>query len=816
MANTVNIIVGATNATGRGLAGVNQSINRLARTAAQADRDVGSLRANAVSLAPALLPIAAATAPIAAGLGAAAGAMLAFGAATVPQIKNLADAAKAETEYKDAVQKSGARSAEAVKAHRQLADQMARLPQPTREAAAGFMVLRDDFQEWSDSLASSTMPVFTKSFAAFRALLPKTSGLVRATSRELDRFVTIAAGGLATPGFDRFMARFEEFAGETLRRATDGVIRLARRLQSSSSGGGIRTFMEFAQENAPLVREALTNLSRALTNLLRAASQTGVGLLQVVNVLAKLVASVPSGLLTKLLQLYTAFRLLRLGAAGLAALSGGVASFTGAIIAMRAAAAGAATRTAALGAAWGALSRGARFGIIAGGLAAAALGIKKLADRARGAPPDINKLTTSLKELANTGRFTGELQKTFGDVDGLVKKIKQLGKETEKANKTALGFRIPGLDDAADKLAGAINDMAKGGESLNALKEDFKGLDEALAGLVKGGHADVAAQSFARIKRAAREQGVSMKELNALVPEYRAAMAELKANNELAARGMGLFGEQAIATKAKLESQKQSADGLRQAIQALNDAQRAGLGGMIGFEAAIDAATKAARQNAGALRMRRGELVLNSEKSRNAASALQDLAAKTDEAATTARESGRSWSHVNGIYDRGRKKLIQSAVQMGLTRAEAKKLAAQILKTPDKTARLKGNLEDLARKVKSAKRRIRSVPKSKRHTLRGLISDLERKLARAKRQIRSVPKSKRSSIRATIAQLQAQIRRAKNAIGSVRGKTVTIRTNYVISRKATKGATFGRGGSYWRAHGGIVGGMAHGGVRGGG
>jgi phage-related tail protein len=69
---------------------------------------------------------------------------------------------------------------------------------------------------------------------------------------------------------------------------------------------------------------------------------------------------------------------------------------------------------------------------------------------------------------------------------------------------------------------------------------------------------------------------------------------------------------------------------------------------------------------------------------------------------------------------------------MGLTKNEAKKLADQILKTPDKTARLKGNMEDLQAKLNSAKAKLGKVPDSRKAKVRADIADLQRKIAQAK------------------------------------------------------------------------------------
>jgi hypothetical protein len=188
---------------------------------------------------------------------------------------------------------------------------------------------------------------------------------------------------------------------------------------------------------------------------------------------------------------------------------------------------------------------------------------------------------------------------------------------------------------------------------------------------------------------------------------------------------MGLFGQQAQQTSGKLAEQKASADGLRAAIQALNDVQRAGLGGMIGFEASIDAAGKAARDNAGSLNMVNGQLDLNSPKAQAAAAALNDLAAKTDEAAAASRESTGSWTGAIQVYERGRAQLIKSAQAMGLTKTEAAALADQILKIPDKTTRVKMDKEDAEAGLRSFNAAVKKTPGAKSVTLKTLSKGAE-------------------------------------------------------------------------------------------
>ncbi len=114
---------------------------------------------------------------------------------------------------------------------------------------------------------------------------------------------------------------------------------------------------------------------------------------------------------------------------------------------------------------------------------------------------------------------------------------------------------------------------------------------------------------------------------------------------------------------------------------------------------------------------------------------------------------------------------------MGLTREEARKLADQILKTPDKTARLKGNLEDLQAKLDSAKK-----------------------------QLKAVPDSRMAKVQANIDQLKEQIRRAKAALATVGDKTVTFRGVFA-STSADRNANGVPDSIERRARGGLIGGV---------
>jgi hypothetical protein len=667
------------------------------------------LKRTAITLTPALIPIAAQAAPIAAGVGAATVAIGAFAAAAGGQVAAMAEAADAEKKYKDAIDEHGAASKEAIQAQAAYVRQVKDMPPATREAAAALSSFKDGYEAWSNSLASSTMPVATKAMQTFGAVFPKLTPMVQGAGTQLDRFVTIIAGGVASPGFDRFMTSFSEFSTGALQRGNDALIRFMRTLNTGAIKGGASEFMEYVRANGPLVRETLSNLAQALSNVLQAAANVGPGLLTVVNVLASLVAAVPPGVITTMLQLALALKAVQLAAAAMAVASLGMTAFAASIGAMRLAAAGATGVLPKMAAAIGTLSRSAKIAVAGTGIGLLVIALSELSQRGRAAPPDIDKLTGSLARLGSTGKVTGEAAKAFGtDLDGLYGKVKSLTDPSTTDNVQQFLVGWTGWDSTPVKEA----------------KENLGAVDEALSGLVRNGQADLAAAALKRLTAEYGKGGRDTAEFTSKLTEYKAAIADAKFEQQLAADAMGLFGQQAQQTSTKLAEQKASADGLRQAIQALNDANRAGLGGMIGFEAAIDATSKAAQANAGVLSMQGGQLTLNTEKQRAAATALSDLGTKTDEAAAAARESGASWQTVNGIYERGRTTFINSAMAMGLNRQEAERLAKSIGGIPEKKSTLlEMRTEDAITGLNSVIAAIQKTPGAKSVTVKALTKD---------------------------------------------------------------------------------------------
>ena len=804
---SLNFILTGRDELSRILDRAGDSSDRLARRLARMNQDskaggkaLEELKKSALLLAPAAIPAAASLAPIAAGAGTVAVAVAAMGAALVPQISALSDAADAQKKYDDAVKKNGATSQQAVQAQILYAQTMAALPPATREAAAAVGILKDNYKQWSDSLAGDTMAPVTKGVALLNSLLPKTTGLVKVTSAETDRFVTIIGGEMASPGLDRLNSKFTSFAQKTLRGVNNEIVHLLRSSQGKDFGGPAHEFMDWARAQGPTVASVLKSVATALVNVLQAGSDVGVGLLQVVDILAKLVSAVPPGAIGAFLQLALALKVTKTAALGLAAGRTALAAFGTQFIAMRTAAAGATGTLATARAAIMALSVSARVAVAGTGIGLLLIALAELSQRGKQAPPDVDKLTASLKQLGATGRVSGEAADAFGkNLSGLYDKVRSLTdpSTTDKVQQFLVGWT--GWDSTPVKDA----------------KANIDAVDQALASLVQNGQSDLAAAALKRLTAEYGKGGRDTSKLTSQLNDYKDALSDSKFEQQLAADSMGLFGAQAQSVQAKLDAQKRSTDGLRQSIQALNDANRAGLGGMIGFEAAIDAAAKAAKKNAGALSMSHGQLNLHSEKARNAASALQDLASKTDEAAASARQSGSSWETVNGIYSRGRAKLIESAHAMGLTKSQARALADQILKIPDKTTTVRMRKEDAQRDLEAFNGAVRRSPGSKSVTLKTLSSGAEQILKAFGYKVTHL-RNGSVTVSAKTGTALRGIGNVQSAVNSLHGKTITVTINGVKTgvdprQYYSQGPHRAGGGPAPRfAAGGMPGGLLHG------
>ncbi|MHC3391291.1 phage tail protein [Streptomyces lavendulocolor] len=125
-------------------------------------------------------------------------------------------AAKGGEEYESALREAESASKAAKEADAAYEQQLAGLPPATREMSKALTGLKDDHQKWSDSLSSSTMPVFTKGINILRGLLPMLTPFVKAAANAFGGFLDKVAKGVQSARFKEWAADMSSAAGPAL------------------------------------------------------------------------------------------------------------------------------------------------------------------------------------------------------------------------------------------------------------------------------------------------------------------------------------------------------------------------------------------------------------------------------------------------------------------------------------------------------------------------------------------------------------------------------------------------------------------------
>ncbi|MET8475437.1 phage tail protein [Streptomyces sp. NPDC006422] len=750
--------------------------------------EAAGLKGTLIPLASAAVPLTAAFAPIATKAAGAGLAVAAFGIAAAGQVKHLSNASDAQTKYNEAVAKYGRGSQQAAQAQREVQAAFASMPQATAQASVGLSSLKDTFREWSDDTAKFTMKPVEHSFAVLEQVIPRLTPMVEGSSQQLDRLVTLAGGAVGSPGFDAFADRVSTFANDSLDEAVDGVIHLARSLSEGEADGPVKAFMDYAKENGPELRETLGNISGAVTTLVEAAADAGPGMLTLVNAAASLVESLPPELVTVLMQTAVALKLVSLAGAGTAAAATGVRALGARIAGLQVASTAAGGGLAGLRAAFASLGTAAKASIVVAGIAAVAVAFGKLGDLGREAPPNVDKLTTSLGQLGRTGRATGEAARLFGsDLDGLYDAVRSVS-DPELVDHVQQGL--------VKVLTLGISDSTPTSEA----KEKLDAIDESLTNLVKGGKSEVAAAAFKRLSQEYVDGGGKLSDFTGQMDGYKSTLDDAAFEQQLVADSMGIFGNAAMETKNKLEAQKQSADGLRESIVALNDVNRSAYDAQIGFEESLDSLTESFQKHG-------ATLDLDTKAGRANGQAMSQAAKSQDELIANGLAAGESLGSMTKKSERLRSTMMRLAVDaFDGNRAKARKYVNTLLGAPGQIKTLvKLEREEAIAGLRSVQAAIKKTPGAKSvkvKTLNGAaIKALEAVGLRTKR----LPDG-RTQVFTKNGKALGSIGAVRRALNSLNGKTSN---TYVVTYYKVRGHPTIPSGSYG---GSTAGRMASGGL----
>ncbi|MFJ8657447.1 hypothetical protein ACIRNU_34555 [Streptomyces rochei] len=752
-----------------------------------------------ITLAPAAIPLAAglvaSVAPLAGAFSAAGLGAAAFGVALAGQIGPLSDAADAEKKYREAVREHGAASVEAAEAQLAYQRQLASMAPETQKAAVALSTLKSEFGDWSDDMAQFTMEPVTKGFVILQELLPHLSPEVQSFSGEMNRLMDVVGGSMQTPAFDALSDKVAALTDSSLDSFTDQVIHLLRVVsEGRATDGALGQIIDYARENGPEARAAIDAVGDAVGNLLEAGSEAGPTMLTLVTAVANLVAALPPELVGVLLQVAAGLKLIQLAGLGAAAASGAVGRLSTAIGVLGATSAAAGGGIAGLRAAVASLSTGAKFGLAAAGVTALVLALHEMSDNKPAV--QVDELSTSLNTLISTGKTTGVLNSNLDEMADSIAMVSKGASDNKLAQWTSDFGTWVGIAT---------------GPGISTAKKNVDAWDQSMANLVKSGNLEAAADQYALLEKLWKAADGDMGELKEATTGYSDALADHKFEQEQIAKSMGVFGQAAQDTTAKLSAQKSAADGLRASIIALNETNRSAHDAEVAFERSLDNLTAAFKENG-------ATLDVNTKAGQDNREAMSQAATAQDELIVSGLAAGETFESMVGKTDRLRTSMLALATQaFDGNKQKAQEYVNTLLGTPSEVKTLiKAETEAAISDLEAVKSEIAST-NGKTIIMQAPTAAARAQLEALGFKIEDVPGSKNVKITIPTGTPISAVNAIQGAINGMHGKNIgigiykteylnTVRVGTAIDGKKYPGVTP-------QARGSVLDFYANGGVR---
>lgn len=268
MAATTRIDIRVTSSVGgaiTGLRAVQRQLGGLQRAMNSVGASNSGLQSAASTIlkigaaAPALVGATAGVSAFASALGAAGIAAGALAVAVAPQFTKASEAAEQYAKAQEEAAKGSGKAAEEMAEYNRL---LAAMPQGTREFTKALVSLKDATKKWSDSMADSTMPMFTVGLKALQASLPALTPLVKAATNALAPFIASFREAAESGTIEKYTTQLATFAGPALSKVLEAVKNLAV--------GFANLFLAFGNETAVKASDGLVTL----TERFRVWSQT--------------------------------------------------------------------------------------------------------------------------------------------------------------------------------------------------------------------------------------------------------------------------------------------------------------------------------------------------------------------------------------------------------------------------------------------------------------------------------------------------------------------------------------------------------------
>ncbi|PXY33550.1 phage tail tape measure protein [Prauserella coralliicola] len=335
----------------------------------------------------------------------------------------------------------------------------------------------------------------------------------------------------------------------------------------------------------------------------------------------------------------------------------------------------------------GAIGRAA--GIAGVGLTGLTFALDAVFSRAGELNPQIDALGVGLTKWSTSGKLGGEALRVFGDdLNGLNDALRLV---------TEGGFGGWSRSFSENVLSTLTPFQGELGEA----RETVQTFDRALADLARNGQGP---EAMLILGEAARLAGMSVKDLKAVLPEYGAALevTSKSAHDSKPASDAAAAGMEGIAGAA--DSAATETEDLREQLEQLVGPAMATEEAAIRWKDAIAATAEALAENG-------RNLDINTEKGRLNRQALLDMIQAAQTHIGTMLDEGRNYGEVRAKGEEYRQKLIETAIQFGMNREEARKYIDRLFQIPPKRdTKPNFNKKEADKKVTDYKNHIGSIP----------------------------------------------------------------------------------------------------------
>lgn len=260
-------------------------------------------------------------------------------------------------------------------------------------------------------------------------------------------------------------------------------------------------------------------------------------------------------------------------------------------------------------------------------------------------------------------------------------------------------FAKDGTLKAADKLGISVADLTEAYLGNEEAAARVNGRLSELEGIVSG--ADAASVRYAArfgdsMKKVQDALGNGNRDMAAAREEIRlksAAMGDDAKATDSASAATDTFSAAQVQAQQATEMAAKELDDLISSVENYGDTVNSALDATSAYEAAVDNATAALKENGKTVNKTKTALDLHTKAGRDNDHALRGIATSALKAATANFENGRSVKSVTADVDKARGRFVDMATKMGLSRTAANKLADQLGLT-------KGNVSSLSEAIK--------------------------------------------------------------------------------------------------------------------